>query len=141
MQPVAPQPPAAGGPLTVGAIGGALAGALAGFILGWFLVTVGLEQNGDDFSDVDGGKLISILMMFAVVSAVIGAGVGLMVGTIVWTNRKNRFRAQYGLPQHGLPQPWQVGPPAPQQYMPARQQYAQATAQPPQAPPAESHER
>lgn len=118
-----PQPPSASGPLTVGAIGGALAGGAAGFILCWVLLSVGLEQNGDDFSDVDGGKFMSIAMLFAVIGAFAGAATGLIIGAIVWSNRKSRFQAQFGAPQ-----PWQQpgSPSISQQYVQATQQYTQA---------------
>jgi hypothetical protein len=93
------------GPLTVGGLGGALVGAVGGFLLGWVIVSVGLEQTNTDFSEVDGGRFLSVLLLFAVIGAASGAVSGLLIGGVVWSNRKGKFDAQLGIPA-----PWQLGP-------------------------------
>ncbi len=114
---VVPQPPSASGPLTAGAIIGTLAGGALGFLLAWGLVSAGLEENGNDFSDVDGGRLMSALMLFAVIGAFAGVIIGLVVGGVVATNRKSRFQAQFGQQQL-----WHAGQASgAYQFMPAQQ--------------------
>lgn len=93
------------GPLTVGGLCGALVGAVGGFLLGWVIVSLGLEQNNTDFSEVDGGRFLSVLLLFAMIGAVSGAVSGLLIGAVVWSNRTGKYNAQ-----HGIPAAWQMGP-------------------------------
>ncbi|MDH6284008.1 hypothetical protein [Prescottella agglutinans] len=116
--PNVPQPPSSTGPLIIGAACGAVTGAVLGFLGAWILVIAALGETGRDFGDVDGGRFLSLLMLFSLLGALSGGVSGLLIGAMVGSNRKSRFRAQ-----HGLPQPWQPAPAvAPQQqFTPAPQ--------------------
>ena len=95
-----------------------MAGAILGFLGAWILVMAALAETGRDFSDVDGGRFLSLLMLFAILGALSGGVSGLLIGAMVGSRRKSRFLAQ-----HGLPQPWLPAPSAaPQQpFVPAPQ--------------------
>ncbi|WP_137725822.1 hypothetical protein [Prescottella subtropica] len=107
------------GPLLAGGGVGVVVGGMLGVITAWVLMAIGLEDQGLDFSDVDGGKFMALLMMFAVGGGIFFGVIGLIIGLIIGSNRKARHNAAYSQPQ-----PWQhptppQQPQQPQQPVPA----------------------
>ncbi|MBM4569169.1 hypothetical protein GS489_01280 [Rhodococcus hoagii] len=105
-------------PILIGGGVGVVVGGMLGIVSAWVLMAIGLEDQGLDFSDVDGGKFTSLLMLFAVGGGIFLGVVGLIIGLAVGSSRKSRHNGAYA-PQP-QPQPWQypTGPQTQQQPFP-----------------------
>lgn len=106
-------------PILIGGGVGVVVGGMLGIVSAWVLMAIGLEDQGLDFSDVDGGKFTSLLMLFAVGGGIFLGVVGLIIGLVVGSSRKSRHNGAYA-PQ---PQPWQypTGPQTQQQPFPTQE--------------------